>query len=123
MTEVKVGVSEEVFQLALQKALVDALGEDAKARLITDAVKYLTTAEENSYGRTKPPSPLLQAFRQEAEKVAREVVREEMEKTGMRERVRDLMLDAYERMLAPGGRREKLVDRLAEAFAHAMTER
>jgi uncharacterized membrane-anchored protein YjiN (DUF445 family) len=59
----------------VQKALLDSLTEDARTKLLEDALKYLITPDPNHYSR-KPISPLQEVFQQAVRTVAKQVAEE-----------------------------------------------
>lgn len=73
----EIKLSDEQLQSAIQEALVLAIPEESRNKMIVDALRWLTEAPKDSYNRVSP-SPLQQAFRDALRWAAVEMVRNEL---------------------------------------------
>lgn len=102
------------FQAIVTKGILDALTEESKVALLTEAMRYLTQPIINqSYGsKTESPSPLAQAFRDEVIKAARTIVADYLKETNVQTLMVDAITEQVRNMLKE---RTHIVDSIAYA--------
>jgi hypothetical protein len=122
VTALKFEPTEEALGLALQKAIVEALGEQGRASLVDRAVKLLVEVKAPEYGRGPARSALQEIFDREVVAFARKLVEEQIANDGpFKERLRELIVSSFEKMLSlDWGPREKIIADLASSFAQAL---
>lgn len=109
------------LQAVMAKAILDAIGEEARGKLISDAIKYLMAPGEArpGYGEKPRPSPLEQAFRDAVGSFARREVDKMLNADdSFKERMRGILTEAHE--LAFVTHREKTVGRVADFIARGL---
>ena len=106
----KFELDESMVREALQVALLKVLEPAKRDELVGEAVRRLLE------GGWQTPSDMQRIFRSAAENVAREIARAELDKPENRERIRSLVVEAWEKALT-GDKKDALVDRIAEKIA------
>lgn len=114
-------IDDENMKALIAKAIMDTLTVDAREKLIGEAIKNLLTSKRgNSYDSR---SELQVAFDSAVVSVAQQVAFQELTKDdALKDKVRALMVDAWERM-AGGEKREILVGKIAEGMERALKGR
>lgn len=73
MSELKLQLTDSAFKSALEQAILATLTEEAKNKIIAEAVAHLTKKpDKRDYFGGEPKSPLLEAFEQAAQGIMRE---------------------------------------------------
>jgi hypothetical protein len=118
-------IDPETMRQLVQKAVLDTMTPEAKDALLVKAIGSLFQADPSSIGvyGSKKTSPLEDLFAQQATLVARDVVRVELEKPENRQRIADMVVAAWQKMMGDSDRYEKAVDRMADALTAAMVDK
>ena len=126
MTEMKVEIPTEMLdaalQVKLQEAIVVALGEKGREKIIAEAVTYLTKPLKD-YRYDQPVSPLMAMVFDGAREVAKAYIEKQFATdTALAKQVEDIYAEAMKKMFGVENR-EKLVDLLVKNFGKALGER
>ena len=115
---VDIKISEDQLSAYLHEAVMKALGEDAKALIVSQAVTYLTKPDDSGYGRAKT-SPLMAAMHAAAYKAAEKVVTEQIENdTAFRAQLDTLYKEALDKVFA---KKDDIVERMATSLRKVLT--
>ena len=112
MAEIK--ISDEDTRQIIREALLAKIDDKMAAELVRDAVAELVKTRH--FG---DPSNLQSQFRQAANEVARQIIREEFDKPENRERIREVVMDAWEHLLEKDNR-DKIVEKMSETFSRGL---
>lgn len=112
MAEIK--LSDEQTREIIKEALLAKIDDRMAAELVRDAVSDLVRTKH--YGS---PTELQQQFRAAANEVARQMIREEFDKPETRDKIRALIVDAWEHLLEKDNR-DKLVEQMSSGLARAL---
>lgn len=119
-----INIDAEMLKNHVQAALFSALTQEKRDELIREALKSLMDPKKeanNYYGRGDGDSPLLAAMKSAAIEVTRKIALEYLQKdTKFQEQVRDLFHEAWNKCIAAGDVRQKVVDRMAENIGQAL---
>jgi streptomycin 6-kinase len=113
-------IDPETMRQLVQAAVIDKLSPEEKTSILSKAVASLFVPT-NAYG--SKTSPLEDLFAREAVTVARMQVQAELEKPENVQVIRGMVVAAFEIMLSDAGRREKAIDRMADALTTALCEK
>ena len=98
------------------KAILDAMTQEAREKLIKDAIVYLMTPERAAYGQTSL-SPIEGIFRAAVHSVAREVVTDIVQNDpSIREKIREIGGKVFERALSSEEKLNQMATTLVEAM-------
>jgi hypothetical protein len=115
MAELK--LSDEQVNAALQAAILAAIGDIGRERIIKEAVSYLLASDTRFKGQ---PSPLMEIVQNAAREIAKNILTDKLasDETFTTE-VHRLYEDAVKKMFDVSTR-EKLVERLANKMAEGL---
>lgn len=108
----------------IEKATIEALGTAGRDALVKEVVRYLTTEPTGSgYNNARPPSPMMVALRNAADRIASKVITERLEKDEeFVKQIEAIYVDAFRRF-NDTETRQKLVTRMADKLAEAFSGR
>ncbi len=112
----EVNFDNESLKTIIAKTVLDSLTPEQREDLIVKALKALFAPDHTPYGTKK--SPLEELFINAANRAAGEVVRTEIEKPERRAAITDLVTQAFDKVLSDESRKQKVVDRMADALCH-----
>lgn len=114
-------VTTDAMKALVAESMMKALDEQVRGKLITDAIAYLMTEKDPpggySYGK-KSSSPLQDLFRQHLEQATREIVKEELAKSDVKERLRQIVVDAIGKLTID---LDKMAWNLADTISKALS--
>lgn len=113
MPDLTFKLDEAMVRDALQEALLTCLKPAERDKLVGEAVRELVK------GSWTAPSELERIFRRAAESVALDLAKAEFSKPENVERIRAIVVDAWEKATQGDGR-EKIVARAAEAITRGL---
>lgn len=116
-----VSFNDAELRAIVQKAIFDGLTHEKRDELLIKAIGSLTIPDPNGYGAVKQ-SQLERIFESAAGRVAEELMLEMLQQPEWKERIRAVLVDAFDRATADASR-ENLVSKLSRAMAAALGER
>lgn len=120
--EIKIGDSESLKAI-MSEAILRALDDATKERLIKEAIAHLLAPQPPAYnGAPRRPSPLEEAYKWAVETYAKRTAHEMLEKDeALQAQVKGLLNEAMERAFTK--HREATVERVANAIAEGLWKR
>lgn len=117
----QVNISDEQFTEAIQTAILSKINESTREELIKEAIKHLVTAKAAyaSQERRLWTAPLQDLINNQVMEVAKTIVEKELETDDLREKIRALLVEAYEKLMTSD--REKVVDTMVRGMRKALT--
>lgn len=117
----QIQLSDQQLSAAMQEALVLAIPQAARDKLIAEALNWITAPQKDSYWGTKA-SPLQAAFNNAMEHAASKMIREELENpdSEMAKALADLVQTALGKMRATD-RYQGIAEKFAEALSRALS--
>lgn len=109
----------EQAQQAMREAIEKQLTPELRDKYITETLEFLL--KKSYFGDST--NALQVAFREGAQRVARNVFEEEFAKAEVQAKVRELAVEAYERLFNDKDVRDELVERMARALGDALVNR
>ena len=113
----KVVLDDLELQEHIEKALIASIGDEARNRMINDAITYLITPDRDSWGNGK--SPLQKAFQDAIKTAAAKYIQKEMEDTSSE--LYKLLVDVIQKSISKM-REASSYDTISEKFALALAE-
>ncbi len=110
----KITLSADDVRGAIQQALITALQPAERDRLVTEAIRKLLS------GSYMQPSDLQGVFRGAAQEVAADLARVEFNKPENIEKLRAVVVEAFEKRFTGEGR-DKLIENIGGAISKALT--
>lgn len=106
----------------IEGAVMQALGEAGREAIVKQVVKHLTTAPESTGYGSRPPSPLVRALNDAAERVAHKFLTDKLANDAeFTAAVEGLYLEAFKRFNGAESR-EKIVTRMADRLSKAFDQ-
>lgn len=111
----------EAMKTVIADTILKQITPEERERLMTAAIVQLMSANgTDNYGR-KRPSSLESAFNEQAERVMREIIREDLQNnTVFAQKIKSLMADIIEKIFEKTDTTNELVDKIATVFISIM---
>jgi hypothetical protein len=126
MANVEVKLDDEGMKVLLTKAILDSISEEKRDELIKSSIRGMfepvVTRRPGSFGTDTSPSWIETQLQYAAQAVARQILDSEMSKPENQERIRAVVVEAFDRLFsAPGAERRKaLVEKLSESISRTL---
>jgi hypothetical protein len=118
---VNIALDADMMSKLFQQAVLESLTPVKREEIIAQAIKKLFEPDNSSYGRKT--SPLEDIFQQASQAVARQVVAAELEKPENKAAIQAMVVEAFQKMITDTARREKAVERMADALTAALVDK
>lgn len=116
----------EAMNAAMQKAVLDALGQQGQEIIVGQAVKYLLAQQPatGGYGSVAQPSPLMKAVNEATIRTAHTIVQQQFENNPeFVASIEGMVKEAFAKILNDSDARAAIVDAMSTGFRKALTGR
>lgn len=117
MTDIKLKIEPEDVKAMLAQALRATLTPEVRDKLVQGAIHDLMKSSYQS------ASELQDIFSRAARDVAYDIMKEEFERPERREQLREVVNEAFNKVLKDNDRRDTLVDKLADGIGQVLSGR